>query len=72
MEKLLNINSTPVLDELLTGELIGEFSKTIIDVLKCTSGSMKDNIMNKLVFTLTMLEDAREEYYNEMEKGGEA
>ena len=70
MKRLINIESVPSLDNILTGDLIGEFRKTIIEVMKCTSGSATDNIMRRLVLYLSMLEDAREEYYNAIEKGG--
>lgn len=71
MKRLINIESAPSLENILTGDIIGEFRKTIIEVMKCTSGSATDNIMRRLVFTLSVMEDAREEYYNLIEKGGE-
>ena len=66
--KTINIDQLPTLDNILTGELIDDFRKTVIDVMKCINGSYSDNIMRKLVFTLSILEDIREEYSDVMEK----
>ncbi len=66
--KTINIEQLPTLDNILTGELIDDFRKTVIDVMKCINGSYSDNIMRKLVFTLSILEDIREEYSDVMEK----
>lgn len=66
--KTVNIEQLPTLDNILTGELIDDFRKTVIDVMKCINGSYSDNIMRKLVFTLSILEDIREEYSDVMEK----
>lgn len=66
--KTINIEQLPTLDNILTGELIDDFRKTITDVMKCINGSYSDNIMRKLVFTLSILEDIREEYSDVMEK----
>lgn len=65
------IDQLPSMSLILESDLIGEFRKTIIEVMKCTNGSATDNIMKKLVFTLSVLEDIREEYADVMEKGGE-
>lgn len=66
--KTINIEQLPTLDNILTGDLIDDFRKTVIDVMKCINGSYSDNIMRKLVFTLSILEDIREEYSDVMEK----
>lgn len=66
--KTINIEQLPTLDNILTGELIDDFRKTVIDVMKCINGSYSDNIMRKLVFTLSIMEDIREEYADVVEK----
>lgn len=68
MKNTLNIDKLPSLDMILTGELIDDFRKTVIDVMKCINGSYSDNIMRKLVFTLSIMEDIREEYADVVEK----
>lgn len=68
MKKTVNVEQLPTLDSLLTGDLIDDFRKTVIDVMKCINGSYSDNIMRKLVFTLSIMEDIREEYSDVMEK----
>ena len=68
MKKTVSIEQLPTLDNILTGELIDDFRKTVIDVMKCINGSYSDNIMRKLVFTLSIMEDIREEYADVMEK----
>lgn len=68
MKKTVSVEQLPTLDSLLTGDLIDDFRKTVIDVMKCINGSYSDNIMRKLVFTLSILEDIREEYSDVMEK----
>lgn len=70
MKRLINIESAPSLENILTGDLIGEFRKTIIEVMRRTSGSATDDITRRLVLYLSILEDAREEYYDAIEKGG--
>lgn len=66
--KTINIEQLPTLDNILTGDLIDDFRKTVIDVMKCINGSYSDNIMRKLVFTLSIMEDIREEYADVVEK----
>lgn len=68
MKKTVSVEQLPTLDSILTGDLIDDFRKTVIDVMKCINGSYSDNIMRKLVFTLSILEDIREEYSDVMEK----
>lgn len=68
MKKTVSVEQLPTLDNILTGELIDDFRKTVIEVMKCINGSYSDNIMRKLVFTLSILEDIREEYSDVMEK----
>ena len=68
MKNTLNIDKLPSLDMILTGELIDDFRKTVIEVMKCINGSYSDNIMRKLVFTLSIMEDIREEYADVVEK----
>lgn len=68
MKKTVNVEQLPTLDSILTGDLIDDFRKTVIDVMKCINGSYSDNIMRKLVFTLSIMEDIREEYSDVMEK----
>lgn len=68
MKKTVNVEQLPTLDSLLTGDLIDDFRKTVIDVMKCINGSYSDNIMRKLVFTLSIMEDIREEYADVVEK----
>lgn len=72
MKKTVSVEQLPTLDSLLTGDhiddLIDDFRKTVIDVMKCINGSYSDNIMRKLVFTLSIMEDIREEYSDVMEK----
>ena len=68
MKKTVSVEQLPTLDSLLTGDLIDDFRKTVIDVMKCINGSYSDNIMRKLVFTLSILEDIREEYADVVEK----
>lgn len=66
--KTVNVEQLPTLDNILTGDLIDDFRKTVIDVMKCINGSYSDNIMRKLVFTLSIMEDIREEYSDVVEK----
>lgn len=68
MKKTVSVEQLPTLDSILTGELIDDFRKTVIDVMKCINGSYSDNIMRKLVFTLSIMEDIREEYADVVEK----
>lgn len=68
MKKTVSVEQLPTLDSILTGDLIDDFRKTVIDVMKCINGSYSDNIMRKLVFTLSIMEDIREEYSDVMEK----
>ena len=68
MKKMVNVEQLPTLDNILTGDLIDDFRKTVIDVMKCINGSYSDNIMRKLVFTLSIMEDIREEYADVVEK----
>ena len=68
MKKTVSVEQLPTLDSILTGDLIDDFRKTVIDVMKCINGSYSDNIMRKLVFTLSILEDIREEYADVVEK----
>lgn len=68
MKKTVSVEQLPTLDSLLTGDLIDDFRKTVIDVMKCINGSYSDNIMRKLVFTLSIMEDIREEYADVVEK----
>ena len=72
MKKTVNVEQLPTLDSLLTGDhiddLIDDFRKTVIDVMKCIDGSYSYNIMRKLVFTLSIMEDIREEYADVVEK----
>ena len=74
MKKTVSVEQLPTLDSLLTGylidDLIDDFRKTGIDVMKCINGSYSysDNIMRKLVFTLSIMEDIREEYADVVEK----
>lgn len=68
MKKTVSVEQLPTLDNILTGELIDDFRKTVIEVMKCINGSYSDNIMRKLVFTLSIMEDIREEYADVVEK----
>lgn len=68
MKKTVSVEQLPTLDSILTGDLIDDFRKTVIDVMKCINGSYSDNIMRKLVFTLSIMEDIREEYADVVEK----
>lgn len=68
MKKTVSVEQLPTLDNILTGDLIDDFRKTVIDVMKCINGSYSDNIMRKLVFTLSIMEDIREEYADVVEK----
>lgn len=68
MKKTVSVEQLPTLDSILTGDLIDDFRKTVIDVMKCIDGSYSYNIMRKLVFTLSIMEDIREEYADVVEK----
>lgn len=68
MKKTVSVEQLSTLDNILTGELIDDFRKTVIEVMKCINGSYSDNIMRKLVFTLSIMEDIREEYADVVEK----
>ena len=65
--KTINIEQLPTLDNILTGELIDDFRKTITDVMRVTN-SNAEHIIKDMLFTLTVLEDIREEYSDVMEK----
>ena len=64
----INIDQLPTLDYMLTGDVIEEFRKTIIEVLKSSNKTNISNITRKLLFTLSVMEDIREEYSDVMEK----
>ena len=65
--KTINIEQLPTLDNILTGELIDDFRKTITDVMRVTN-SNAEHIIKDMLLTLTVLEDIREEYSDVMEK----
>ena len=65
--KTINIEQLPTLDNILTGDIIEHFRKTIIDVMRVTN-SNAEHIIKDMLFTLTVLEDIREEYSDVMEK----
>ena len=64
----INIDQLPTLGNILTGDVIEEFRKTIIEVLKSSNKTNISNITRKLLFTLSVMEDIREEYSDVMEK----
>lgn len=65
--KTINIEQLPTLDNILTGDIIEHFRKTITDVMRVTN-SNAEHIIKDMLFTLTILEDIREEYSDVMEK----
>ena len=65
--KTINIEQLPTLDNILTGDIIEHSRKTITDVMRVTN-SNAEHIIKDMLFTLTVLEDIREEYSDVMEK----
>lgn len=64
----INIDQLPTLDNILTGNVIEDFRKTITEVLKSSTRENISNITRKLLFTLSVMEDIREEYADILEK----
>lgn len=66
--KQINIDQLPTLDTILTGNVIEDFRKTITEVLRSSNRANISNITRKLLFTLSVMEDIREEYADVLEK----